>query len=90
MLIKSRGLNAGCVLNIDKCELISPSPCSSSQSPVLSQFIQLKPDESILLCAPLLSGLALDNTRTKKFNEMSRLSVNLRSISAHYALIVLK
>ena len=34
VLIKSCGLNAGCVLNIDKCELISPSPCSCSQSPV--------------------------------------------------------
>ena len=90
VLIKSRGLNAGCVLNINKCELISPSPCSCSQSPILSQFIQLKPDESILLGAPLLSGPALDNTLTKKFNEMSRLSVNLRLISSHDALIVLK
>ena len=90
VLIKSRILNAGCVLNIDKCELISPLPCSCSQSPILSQFIQLKPEETILLGAPLLSGPARDNTLTKKFNEMSRLSVNLRSISAHDALIVLK
>ena len=90
VLIKSHGSNTGCVLNIDKCELISPSPCSCSQSPILCQFIQLKPDESILLGASLLSGPALDNTLTKKFNEMSRMSVNLRSISAHDALIVLK
>ena len=32
----------------------------------------------------------MDNTLTKKFNEMSHLSVNLRSISAYDALIVLK
>ena len=90
VLIKSRGLNAGCVLNIDKCELISLSPCFCSQSPIISQFIQLKPDESIFLGAPLLSGPALNNTFTKKFNETSRLLVNLRSISAHDALIALK
>ena len=40
--------------------------------------------------ASLLSGPALNNTLTKKFNEISHLSVNLRSISAHDALIVLK
>ena len=62
-------------VNIGKWGLISPSPCCCSQSPI-GQFIQLKLNESILLGAPILSGSTLDNTFTKKFNEMFHLSVN--------------
>src|SRR3984893_11742882 len=54
----------GLQLNVSKCELIS---CQDSQlvSSPLSSFIRVKPDEAILLGAPLLSGSAMDSTLNK-------------------------
>ena len=87
--IKEHGTTLGCDLNITKCELISHSSLQLSTS-TLNSFIKIIPNEANLLGAPLFSGSCLDFTLNNKLEEMTRLSDNLRHISAHDALLILK
>jgi Reverse transcriptase (RNA-dependent DNA polymerase) len=87
-IITKHGSDYGLHLHIPKCELISNSSCKESSS--LSDFIAVKPADACLLGAPLFAGSTLDQTLQHKFDELSRLSTNIRSISAHDALFILR
>ena len=58
--ILSCGTTVGLDLNRSKCEIISGSTIPSGL--LISGFSQLHPMESTLLGAPLLGGVALDET----------------------------
>ena len=86
--VRQFGENVGLTLNISKSELIASE--LPKESDFLSKFILVKPTNACLLGAPLFEGTSLNETLNKKLEEFSRLSVNLKTISAHDALLILR
>jgi Reverse transcriptase (RNA-dependent DNA polymerase) len=86
--IKSEGESFGLSLNAPKCELISSS--LSVQCQTFSNFIPVKPSDMCLLGAPLFEGTSLDNRLKEKLHDFERLSSNIRSITSHDALLILR
>jgi Reverse transcriptase (RNA-dependent DNA polymerase) len=85
-VIKTNGAAFGLHLNTDKCELIAanfPVGC-----PTLDTFTMVQPENMTLLGAVLFISDSLDKALKKKLDEFNRLSVNLRLINAHDALLI--
>ncbi len=78
----------GLRLNVSKCELISNGVCSLPD--VFSSFMQVHPDEALLLGSPLLSGAAMNSVLTKLNENLIRASQKLTLITSHDALTILK
>ena len=86
--IMSCGSDVGLHLNLSKCEIISPSSIPSEL--LLSSFTHIQPCESTLLGAPLLEGLAMDETLLKSCSDLAHAASRLSLISSHDALVLLK
>ena len=80
-LVRKFGENVSLILNISKSELIASK--IPKESGLLSNFILFKPTNACLLGVLLFEGISLNETLNKKLEEFSRLSVNLRTLSAH-------
>src|SRR6202000_122132 len=78
----------GLKLNINTYEFISDSGTPATSS--FQDFIHLLPGSATLLGAPLSVGKAMDDSVTKRCNELSLAITRLKSLSAHDALIWLK
>ena len=75
-------------LNVKKCELISYEILPTIVP--WDQFVHVKPDDAILLGAPVLARKALDKALEKKHAEFKRSSERLQLITSHNALVLLK
>jgi len=67
-LIESSGKALGLLLNTAKCEIISHSDIPSGL--LVSNFVFVKPEDSVLLGAPILPGTALDESVAKRLSEL--------------------
>jgi hypothetical protein len=85
--IKRRGPEYGLFLNESKCELISTTPI---QCNAFEHFIRVNVSDACLLGAPLFAGNSLNDALQLKLEELNRFSTNIRSISAHDALLLMK
>ena len=86
--INKSGLNFDLLLNAFKCELITSA--EPEQDCIFNSFAIAKPSEASLLGAPLFSGTILDDALKRRHGDFVRLSVNMRSIYAHDALLIMK
>jgi len=79
----------GLHLNTNKCELISKQQ-NQIESALLRSFVQIRPDDSCLLGAPLFPGQAMDSALANCCSALSTAIERLGSIGSHDALILLR
>src|SRR5271155_4887165 len=86
--LKSDAAVLGLKLNVSKSEWIHNS--SSPDSDVLKDFIEVNPEDAVLLGSPLSSSSSLTNILTKRVDDLHRSSLRLRLLHSHDALIILR
>ena len=86
--IQFQGEAMGLKLNTSKCEFISQT--GPSADAIFTNFIPLRPQDAILLGAPLCVGTAMDNALTTRCTELNLAIGRLKDLSAHDALILLR
>src|ERR1700761_9046777 len=70
--------------NHSKCEIVSSSTIPPGL--LISDFTHLQPSNSVLLCASLMGGAALDEALENSCSTLSTAASRLSCVSAHDAL----
>ena len=90
-MFRTKGMEMGLQLNVQKCELISVNsshPITTS----LKEFVQMEPTNSCLLGTPLLLGnaIAMNNALEARCDDLDRAISRLKLLSAHDGLLLLR
>ena len=80
----------GLILNANKCELISFESENIPPITTFDNYQLIKPNDAILLGAPILPGPAVDTSLKSKFDTLKKAIERMQYIDAHDALLLLK